>query len=75
MDIYYQNEILYVEIDGLLEEEDYKGFKRRIFKIINDYEINHVILHSSLSSFQIKRQLQQIQIEYYQKFDGLCFIN
>ncbi len=70
MRFYYKNETLYVDVEMKLDEENRKRFKRRIFRIIDDYDIDHVVVRNYQISLEQKKILQEIKDEYHQKFDG-----
>ena len=74
MNLYYKNETLFIDIDIALNEENIKCLKQRIFRIVDDYDIDHIILSSSLNNIKYKTVFQQIKLEYNQKYNGSFFI-
>ena len=43
MDLYYQNETLYVDIMDALDTKDYNQMEAKIFRIIEDYGVSFVL--------------------------------
>lgn len=72
MDICYQNETLYVTIDELLNGQKMMMFKNRIFRIINDYGIDKIVI-SFANDFD-KKLINDFRREYYQKYHGYLLI-
>lgn len=73
MELYYQNETLFVDIDTILDEESTHLLKSRIFRIIDDYDIDHIILNNREKT-KNKQALYQMQTEYHRKYDGSFLI-
>jgi len=44
MDIYYRNKILFVNIDDELTKNNVNIMQKRIFRIIEDYDIDNIVL-------------------------------
>ena len=74
MQIYYQNETLYVDIESLLDDEGIGELKRRIFKIVEDYDVDHIIIHNKSHLLINKHYLYQIKHEYANRFKGRLYI-
>ncbi len=74
MNLYYQNETLFIDVNGILDEEHMKYLKRKIFRIVDDYDINHIILRSYPNNLEYKKMFQQIKKEYNQKYTGYFVI-
>ncbi len=74
MDLYYKNETLFVEINTVLDYENFIRLKRRVFQIIEDYEIDHIVFQVSDGKHANKRMLQAIKKEYQQKYQGNLLI-
>jgi len=70
MKLYYKNETLFIYINMILNEENYKIIKRRIFKIVDDYEINHIVIRSCDSDLSSKKLFHKIKLEYQKKYAG-----
>lgn len=74
MNLYYQNETLFIDVNMILDEENVKSLKQKIFRIVDDYDIDHIILKSSLYNLKYKKVFQQMKQEYNQKYHGSFFI-
>lgn len=74
MNLYYQNETLFIDINMDINEVNLKGLKRKIFRIVDDYDINHIILRSFPDNVEYKKMFQQIKKEYNQKYTGFFLI-
>lgn len=74
MNLYYQNETLFIDINMMLDEENIRVLKRKIFRIVDDYEINHIILRNCSANSEYKKIFQQMKKEYNQKHDGYFLI-
>lgn len=74
MELYYKNETLFVYINMILDEDTYKVVKRRIFKIVDDYGVDHIVLSDRNHEVSSKRLFQRIKNEYHQRYHGLFLI-
>ena len=74
MDLYYKNETLFVDIDTVLDSENARKLKRRVFQIVDDYDIDHIVFQVLGGRHQNKRYLQDIKREYHQRYQGNLLI-
>lgn len=74
MELYYQNETLFVDIETLLNLEDLEELRRRIFRIVEDYDVDHIIIHNKTHQMLNRRFLYQIKQEYTSKYCGRLYI-
>ena len=51
MELYYQNETLYIDLNEDLDEFTYRKLKHKIFRIIEDYGVDRIVLHSKHQIF------------------------
>lgn len=70
MQLYYQNETLFIDIEDELNEENIKYMKRKIFRIVDDYDINHIVLRNYPNNLNNKMILYQIKREYHKYYNG-----
>lgn len=70
MEIYYQNETLYIEILGDLTEKEYKRLRGKIFRIIEDYGVDRVIIQNHHQVFHNRHFLRQMKQDFYSKYPG-----
>lgn len=70
MDLYYQNETLYIEISNNLNEQDYIALRRRIFRIIDDYGVDRVVIKNHRSIFYNRHFLNQMKQDFYHNYSG-----
>ena len=59
-----------MENDILLNDQTIILLKQKIFNIVSDYEIDHVVLDSSNKKHCNRKFLYQIAKEYRKKFQG-----
>lgn len=74
MELYYKNETLFVDVDLMLDEENIGLLKRRIFRIVDDYDIDHIVFHTIQKNANNTRFLKQIESEYHERYNGIMFI-
>ena len=72
MEIYYQNEILYVNVENDITLDTIAILERRIFKIIDDYATDKIIVR--ILGKSNKELLNQFKKKYYHKFTGFLMI-
>lgn len=70
MELYYQNETLYIDINQGLTAKNYQRVKERIFKIITDYEVEKIVVQNSDSPRTNRHLLNQMRHEYRNKYNG-----
>lgn len=70
MDLYYQNETLYIELSNNLNEQDYIALRRRIFRIIDDYGVDRVVIKNHRPIFYNRHFLNQIKQDFYHNYSG-----
>lgn len=70
MKLYYQNETLYIDLNLRLDKEKARFLKRRIFRIVDDYDIDHIVLRSFSNDLEYRKMLEEIKREYQQKYCG-----
>ncbi len=75
MELYYQNETLYIDIEMLLDSSDYYELKNKLFRIVEDYEIDYIIINNNTHQVTNRRFLKRIKQEYATKFRGHLYIN
>ena len=64
MEIYYVNNILYVELAGVLKVEDKEYLKKRIGAIIKEYEVKQIIFENNNSFLCNRHFLREIKHMY-----------
>ena len=72
MEIYYQNETLYVNVENDITVDTISMLERRIFRIINDYAIDKIIIR--ILGKSNKELLNQFKRNYYHQFTGFLMI-
>ena len=70
MDLYYQNETLYIDINHTLTAQNYLKFKDRIFKIVRDYGVDSVVVENNPVTFKNRYFLNQMKHEYASIYHG-----
>lgn len=74
MRFYYENETLFIEVTELLNVLNSKQFKRRVFRIVDDYDIDHIVIRNYQKDFLHEKILKEIAFEYQKRFSGKIFI-
>ena len=74
MELYYQNETLFVDINTILNFDDMESLKSKIFRIIDDYEIDHVVLKNNTHQLLNNYYLRKIKQEYRNRYQGRIYI-
>lgn len=69
MELYYQNETLYVEIVSEIAREDYEEIRRKVFHIIEDYGVERVVIQNNCSAFFNRRLLNMLKQDCNHKFN------
>ena len=72
--LYYQNETLFVDIDTILDFEDMEGLKSKIFRIIDDYGVDQIVLKNNTHQLLNNYYLKKIKQEYRNKYQGRIYI-
>ncbi len=69
MNIFYTNETLYINIDSPIDEYLIKVLKKRLYNIINDYDIDNIVL-TVIKEFKTSPLILELVNEYHNKFHG-----
>ncbi len=70
MDLYYQNETLYIDLYNTLTDEEYFALKKRIFRITSDYDVDKVIVLNHRHFFHNRFYLQQMKQDFLREYQG-----
>lgn len=74
MELYYINETLYIELLNDLDLEEYQDFKKRVFRILDDYGIERIVVKNHRKIFHNRHFLNQMKQDYLRKYSGDFFI-
>ena len=74
VELYYQNETLFVDIDTILDFEDMEGLKSKIFRIVDDYGVDQIVLKNNTHQLLNNYYLKKIKQEYRNKYQGRIYI-
>ena len=74
MDLYYFNETLYIELLNDLNSEEYEHLKTRLFRIVDDYGVDRVVIKNHHKIFHNRHFLNQMKLDYMRKYPGDFFI-
>ena len=74
VELYYQDETLFVDIDMILDGEEMENLKDRIFRIVDDYGIDQIILKNNTHQLLNRFYLGKIKQEYRNKYRGRIYI-
>lgn len=70
MELYYQNETLYIDMHNELNHKNYETIKKRIFKIIDDYEVDRIVVQNYHRIFHNLFFLNQMKHDYKEHYQG-----
>lgn len=70
MDMYYQNETLYIDIAYGLSLEEYHLLKARIFRVVEDYGVDRVVINNHHHIFHNRFYLNQMKQDFTKTFSG-----
>lgn len=70
MDLYYQNETLYVDIVDSLDTNDYSKIEAKIFRIIDDYGVERIVIKNHNQVFHNRQFLRQMKQNYTSRYTG-----
>lgn len=69
MNIFYTNETLYVNLIDLINLDTMEILKKRLFRIINDYDIDNIILNV-VGGDKKNPLIKEFVNEYYNRYNG-----
>ncbi len=70
MNLYYQNETLYVDVETFLTREDIEFLKNKLFHIIENYDIDQIIINNKTKQLINRYYLNKIRQEYNNRYQG-----
>ena len=70
MDMYYQNETLYIDIADGLSLEEYHLLKARIFRVVEDYGVDLGGIRNLHNIFHNRFYLNQMKQDFTKTFSG-----
>ena len=69
MNIFYTNETLYINLIDIINLDTMEILKKRIFRIINDYDIDNIILNV-IGGDKKNPLIKEFVSEYYNRYSG-----
>lgn len=69
MNIFYNDNTLYINMDDVADSKDILKLKRRVFKILDDYSIDNIVLNIITDS-DSKELLNSFINEYQRIYHG-----
>lgn len=72
MEVYYKNETLFVDVINDITLDTIALMERRIFKIIDDYGVDKIII--SVYGCSNKNLLTSFKKKYYHRYKGYLWI-
>ena len=69
MEIYYKRDTLYVNVDEYLNSSSMSNIRKRVFSIIDDYDIENIVLNI-IGNVEDNELLDDFIREYKMKYDG-----
>ena len=73
MNIYYNDKTLYVNVDELKDNNNLNILKKRVFGILNDYDIENIVLNL-INDNKNNDLLDEFIYEYEKKYHGNLLI-
>ena len=74
MDLYYQNETLYSELLEDLDELKYNRFRSKIFRIVEDYGVDKIVIQNHFKIYQNNHFLKQMKQDFSRRYHGELLI-
>ena len=69
MEIYYKKDTLYVNVDECLNDNCMNSIRKRVFSIIDDYDIENIVLNI-IGNVEDMELLDDFIREYKMKYEG-----
>lgn len=69
MEIFYKKDTLYVDIDDYVDQELVRDVRRKVFSIIDDYDIDNIVLNI-IGDNKNSQLLDDFIDEYHSKYGG-----
>ncbi len=69
MEIYYKKDTLFVNIDEYLNGSSMSNIRKKVFSIIDDYDIENIVLNI-IGNVEDTQLLDNFIREYKMKYDG-----
>lgn len=69
MEIFYKKDTLYVDIDDYVDQELVRDVRRKVFSIIDDYDIDNIVLNI-IGDNRNSQLLDDFIDEYRSKYGG-----
>ena len=73
MEIYYKKDTLYVNVDENLNNGCMNSIRKRVFSIIDDYDIENIVLNI-IGNVEDSKLLDDFISEYKMKYNGNIMI-
>lgn len=70
MNIFYNDNTLYINMDDIADSKDILKLKRRVFKILDDYSIDNIVLNIVTDNRDSKELLNSFIDEYQRVYHG-----
>lgn len=70
MDIFYTDDTLYVNMNDVVSRNDVIKLKKRVFKILEEYSIDNVVLNIVTDDTISKEMIDSFILEYNMRFNG-----
>lgn len=74
MDLYYQDETLYIDVIHDLDEVQYRRLKTKIFRIMEDFDVDKVIIENHHQIFHNRHLIKQMKQEFKEKYPGVFLV-
>lgn len=72
MRIIFKDDILYVDIEGSVGNMELSVVKRRLFSILEQYEVDNVVVNAR-NVFN-KKNMTSLLEEYHEKYNGNIYV-
>ena len=69
MEIFYKQDTLFVNLDESVNKDNINNMKRKVFNIIDDYDIDNIVLNI-IGNISDEEALDNFVKEYQMKYDG-----
>lgn len=70
MNMIYENDTLYVDLEGDMDIREVSILKERLFSVLDQYDIYNVVLNTKNSIGLNKKKINLIKKEYKGRYNG-----
>lgn len=73
MNIFYTNNTLFINLNDLIDDNNYDILRKRVFGILDDYDIENIVLNI-ISNDKNNYLIDDFINEYHKKYNGKLLV-